>query len=112
MCVLIFSTILSEIFFILRRTEQYIIKMYIGLHVKYRYFCQILRKLEFYRQSFEKYNKLNFHDNPSSGSRDVPCGQTDERTDKHDEANSRYSQFANAPNNQLIKLLFPDKDSE
>ena len=26
----------SETFFILRRNKQYIIKMYIGLHVKYR----------------------------------------------------------------------------
>ena len=35
--------------------------MYIGLYVKYRYCCQILMKLEFYRQIFEKYSKiLNF----------------------------------------------------
>ena len=36
MCVLILYTILSEIILILRRTERDMIKMYIGLHVKYR----------------------------------------------------------------------------
>ena len=31
---------------------------------------------------------MKFHENPSSGSRIVPCGQTD----RHDEDNSRVSQ--------------------
>jgi len=36
--------------------------MYIGLHVKYRcYSCQILMKLEFSRQIFEKYSNIKFH---------------------------------------------------
>ena len=43
-------------------------------------------KLEFSRQIFEKYSNITFHENPSSGSRVVPCGQTD----IHDEANSRF----------------------
>jgi hypothetical protein len=30
-----------------------------------------------------------FYENPSRGNRDVPCG----RTDRHDEANNRFSQF-------------------
>jgi len=34
-CVLIFSTLLSETFHIQRRNERDMIKMYIGLHVKY-----------------------------------------------------------------------------
>jgi len=46
-------------------------------------------KLEFTRQISEKYSNTKFHENPSSGSRVVPCG----RTDRHDEANSRFSQF-------------------
>jgi len=29
--------------------------MYIGLHVKNRYYCQILMKLEFSQHIFEKY---------------------------------------------------------
>jgi len=46
-------------------------------------------KLEFFRQIFEKYSNIKFHENPSSESRVVPCGQTD----RHDEANDRISQF-------------------
>jgi len=43
-------------------------------------------KLEFSGQIFEKNSNIKFHENPSSGSRVVPCGQTD----RHDEANSRF----------------------
>jgi len=38
MCVLIFSTILPETFLILRRTEQDMMKMYVGLHVNCLFF--------------------------------------------------------------------------
>jgi hypothetical protein len=34
-------------------------------------------KLEFYGQIFEKSSNIKFHENPNSGSQDVPCGQTD-----------------------------------
>ena len=34
-------------------------------------------QLEFSRQFFEKYSNIKFHENPSSGSRVVPCGRTD-----------------------------------
>jgi len=44
-------------------------------------------KLEFYRQNFEKHADITFNENSCSGSRVVPCGQTD----RHDEANSRFS---------------------
>jgi hypothetical protein len=46
-------------------------------------------KLEFSREIFEKVSNIKIHKNPSSGSRVVPCGQTD----GHDEANSRLLQF-------------------
>jgi hypothetical protein len=46
-------------------------------------------KLEFSRQSVEKSWNIKFNENPSSVSRDVPGG----RTDTHDEANRRSSQF-------------------
>jgi len=45
-------------------------------------------KLEFSRQIFGKYSNIKFHENASSGSRVLPFGQTD----RHDEANSRFSQ--------------------
>jgi hypothetical protein len=34
-------------------------------------------KLKFSRQIFEKYSNIKFHENPSSGCRVVPRGQTD-----------------------------------
>jgi len=46
-------------------------------------------KLEISRQIFEQCSNIEFHQNPSSGSGVVPCGQTD----RHAEANSRFSQF-------------------
>jgi hypothetical protein len=53
------------------------------------YSCQILMKLEFSRQIFEKSSNIIFHDNLSSSSTPME-GQTD----RHDEANSRSSQFS------------------
>jgi len=43
-------------------------------------------KLEFSRQILEKYSDINFYENPLSGIRVIPCGQTD----GHDEANSNF----------------------
>ena len=65
--------ILCETFFILRRTERDIIKMYIGLRVKYPLF------LSDFNESwiFEKYSNMKFHENLPSGSRISACGRTD-----------------------------------
>jgi hypothetical protein len=38
---------------------------------------------------FSKNTHIKFFENPANGSRVVPCGETD----RHDEANSRSSQF-------------------
>jgi len=46
-----------------------------------RYSSQILMKLEFSRQFFEKYSNVKFHENPPSGSQVLPCGLT-ERQDR------------------------------
>jgi len=46
-------------------------------------------KLKYSSQVLEKHSNIKFHENPSSGSRTVPCG----RTDGHDETNSHFSQF-------------------
>jgi len=46
-------------------------------------------KLEYSGQTFEKYSNIEFNENLSSRRRAVPCG----RTDRHDEANSRFSLF-------------------
>ena len=42
---------------------------------------------------FEKYSEIKFHENPSSGTRVIPYERTDGRTDRYDEANSRFSKF-------------------
>jgi hypothetical protein len=41
----------------------------------------ILMKLESSWQIFQKYLTIKFYENPSSGSRVVPCGRTDRQTD-------------------------------
>jgi hypothetical protein len=51
-------------------------------------------KFEFSRQIFEKYANIKFHKNPSSGSRVVPCGQTDMT-----KLRVAFRNFANAPKN-------------
>ena len=75
--------------------------MYISLHVKYRYYWQILIKLEFSRQFFEKFSNTVFHENPSSGSRDVPFGPTDRQTDMTQLIVS-FRNFANAHKKELL----------
>jgi len=46
-------------------------------------------KLEFSQQIFLKYSYIKFHENPSSVSQVVPCGQMD----RYDKANSHFAQF-------------------
>jgi hypothetical protein len=52
------------------------------------YFCPILEKFEFSRLVFEKYSTINFHENPFSRTRVVPCDQMD----RHNEV-THFSQF-------------------
>jgi hypothetical protein len=44
-----------------------------------------------FRQNFIDIPNAIFYRNPSSGTRADTYGQTDGKTDKHDEANSRFS---------------------
>jgi len=62
--------------------------MYKDARVKYHLFLSYFNE-KFSGQIFEKYLNIKFHENPSRGSRVVPCGQTD----RHDDANSRFSQI-------------------
>jgi hypothetical protein len=50
-----------------------------------RYSRQILSKLEFSGQIFEKYSQVRFLE--------IELFHADGRTDRHDEASSRFSQF-------------------
>ena len=69
MCVLIFSATLPEIFLIPRKTEQDMIKMYIGLHVKCPLFLSDFNETRIFSADFR--NILKFHENPYTGSRVV-----------------------------------------
>jgi hypothetical protein len=62
-------------------------------------------KLEFFTQIFEKYSNINFHENPSSESRVVECGQTDGREDGLDEANNRFSQFFDRAYKMTVAII-------
>ena len=55
-------------------------------------------KFTFSQQVFEKYSKIKFHENPFSGSRVAPRGQTDGRTDTT-KLLVAFRNFANEPKN-------------
>jgi hypothetical protein len=69
------------------------IYIYTGLYVKKRYSCEILMKHEIFRQILEQYSNINFHENPYSMNGVFMYGLAEGRTDRHDEANSHFSQF-------------------
>jgi hypothetical protein len=81
MCILVFLPVLSETFLVLSRIQRDVIKV-LGLQVKCPLLSYFSKTCKFFRQIFEKYSNIKFHEIPSSGSRVVPCG----RTDRHDEA--------------------------
>jgi hypothetical protein len=68
--------------------------MYTGLQVN------ILMKIDFSGQIFEKYWNIKFHENPSSGSRVFPCKQTHRQTDEKTDMTKlivAFRNFANVP---------------
>jgi hypothetical protein len=60
-------------------------------------------KFVFSRHTFEKVSNIKFYQNPSSGSRVVPCRQTDGRTDDM-KLIVAFRNFANASKNSNIKF--------
>jgi len=78
-------------------------------------------KYAFSRLIFEKYSNIKFHENPSSGSRVVPCEWTDERTDGRTDGRTggnrqadrwknmakltvAFGDFVNAPKNEEMNV--------
>jgi len=51
-------------------------------------------KIEFFSADFWKIFNNKFNENPSSWSQVVPCGWMAGWMNKHDEANSHFSQFS------------------
>jgi hypothetical protein len=68
--------------------------------------CQILMRIEFSWQIFEKYpNIIKCYENSSNWSRVVACGQPDGQADnRHGETNIHCRSFANAPKNAGIRI--------
>ena len=96
--------ILSETFLFLRRVERdMIVNIYWFLCkspvILVRFFWQILRK----------YSNVTFHENSSSGSRVVPCGQTDGRKEDRrmdmEKLIAAFGSFVKAPENCSLAAL-------
>jgi len=56
-------------------------------------------KLEFSRQILDKFSNIKFYENPSSGSRVVPCGRTD-----MSKLTVAFRNFVRAPKNEKFNL--------
>jgi hypothetical protein len=65
------------------------------------YSCPILMK-HFLHRFFEKSSNVQFHENPSSGSRVVPCGRTDMT-----KLIAAFRNFAQAPKKHLENCCLP-----
>ena len=65
---------------------------------------QILMKLEFPLQIFEKYSNINFNENPPSGSHVVQCGRTAGQTDTR-KITAAFRNFAKASKNTCMNKM-------
>jgi hypothetical protein len=77
MCVLIFSTTLFETFLILRRIQWYIVINVEASSCKVPAVFVDFKQTWTFATDFRNVSNIKFNQNPSSGSRVVPCGQTD-----------------------------------
>jgi len=97
-----------ETFLIIRRISEIGQKSYVILYVKYPLFLSYFKANWIFSQIFKKYSKYQIwkKKNPSTRSWVVPCGRTDGRTDRHDEANSRFSQYCKRTQKGTITLQY------
>ena len=94
---------LSETLLILRRIQRDI--MIIALHIMYPLFLSDFDEAWIFPTDFQKYSNIKFHENPSNGSRVVPCGRTDGRRGRQTDRTKlivAFRNFTNAPNKVLI----------
>ena len=76
-------------------------QMYTGLHVRYLLFLSDFIETWIFSWIFERYSKIKSHENPSSGSRVVPCGHTDMM-----KLIITFCNFVNVPTLQLERRTF------
>jgi hypothetical protein len=70
-----------------------------------RYSCPILMKFEYSKKIFEKYWNTKINENPSSGSRVVPWGQTDGRATDMLQLIVAFRKFSNVLKNGLFMIM-------
>jgi hypothetical protein len=63
----------------------------------------VLMKLEFSKEIFGKFSNIKFNENHYGGSRVVPCGRADRRTDMT-KLIAAFRNFANAPKMDITKI--------
>ena len=71
----------------------------LGLHVEYP-LLSYFNETSIFRQIFEKFSNIKFHENPSSGRWVVPCGRNERRTDGQTATTKlivAFRYFLNAP---------------
>ena len=95
MCHMIFSATLSETFVIPRRTARDTIKVHFGLHVNYSLFLSDFNESWIFSTDFLNILKYQIFMkiSPERVELSHAEGRTDGQIDRHNEANSRFSQF-------------------
>ena len=68
-------------------------------HVNYPLFLSDFNETLIFWTDFRKNSDVKFNQNPSIGSRVIPCGQINGWTDGHDKVNSCFREFAKAHEN-------------
>ena len=97
MCIMIFSTsFVWNISHSKRNRTRYDQTCILTAMWSIRYSCQILMKLELPGQILEKTLKYKISRKSFRGRRIVHCGRKDRQTDRHDEVDSRFSQFCDS----------------
>ena len=74
--------------------------MCLGFHVKHTLLLSDFNESRIFSTDFLKNSNIKFHENLSSGSRVVPCRQTDMT-----KLIVTFHNFANAPKNEYIKWI-------
>jgi hypothetical protein len=97
MCILTFSTILSQTFLVLRRTERDIVtKLHASLCKVPLILVRIYQELNFLDRSSKKSSKF-FMKSRLVG---TELFYADRKTDRYDEINNSFSQFSQVPKNR------------